>query len=221
MRNAAASFDEDYDRPAPKRSAAKPRSPRNTKQVGIRLKVDFKRLAKISALGLGAIVSLVIMVNALTWQKQHHPAPLFGKVVSLRQAAAIAAPAPTKTQTVKTESVSAPDATASIPSPALDSKPRHAAASASSDKSVGGDQIARLLGGAPVRATSKTDSKTVLGVQRALVKLHLLPKATGTMGPATKKAIVKFEKDKHMPVKGEMNSRLVKVLSAESGVKID
>lgn len=222
MRNAAAGFDDDYDLPARKQSAEKPRSLRKKKRVGVRLRVDFKKIAKISALGMGAIVALVIMVNALTMQKQHHPAPLFGKVISLRQAAVNATPAPPKVETAKSASVSALEITASIPpAPTPVSKPRRSTASASSEKRSGDDQIARLLSSAPVGAASKSDSKTAVGVQRALVKLHLLPKATGTVGPATKKAIAKFEKDRHLPVDGEMSRRLVKVLSAESGIKID
>ena len=95
---------------------------------------------------------------------------------------------------------------------------QHAATNLPSD-----DPIARLLSGsAPSPVADRTaGSKTVFAVQKALAKLGFAVKPNGSFGPTTKKAIEAFEKDRHLPVKGEMSHRIVKVLAAESGVRID
>ena len=70
-------------------------------------------------------------------------------------------------------------------------------------------------------AADHTEGKTVIGAQRALTKLGFAVKATGSLGPQTKKAIEAFEKDRGLPVKGELSRRVIKILAAESGVKIE
>ncbi len=239
MRNAAATFDDDYDYDAPARRTA-PRKPRaasskspsakakSRKKKGKRLAIDMHRVARISAVGMSATLAIGIMVNALMMQTGHHPAPLFGKG-TLAVSTAVVAPAPAKVARVtvpdptpQAEETAAAVATA--PMPVV--KPRHVTATtadSSATKAPGDDQIARLLktGVAPAAASDKSESRTVLGAQKALGRLGFALKPNGTMGPATKKAIEAFEKERNMPVDGELSHRVVKILSAESGVKID
>ncbi len=55
----------------------------------------------------------------------------------------------------------------------------------------------------------------VTRAQRALSKLGYGPiKADGAMGPATKAAIEKFERDRKLPVTGEAAGRTLKALEA-------
>ena len=185
------------------------------------------RVARYAAIGMSATVVVGIMVNALMMQKGHHPAPLFGPG-TIGLATAVTAPMPPKIARV-----AVPDAAptpvpppVAAPAPMATAKPRHAATTpldAGASKAAGDDPIARLLkaGSAPIVASDKAGGKTVLGVQKALAKLGFTLTPNGTMGPATKKAIEAFEKERNMPVNGELSHRVVRILSAESGVKID
>jgi len=59
-------------------------------------------------------------------------------------------------------------------------------------------------------------------VQRALTEYgYGQLKPTGTIGPDTKAAIVKFERERKIPATGQMNERLVRELSAMIGHPID
>ena len=240
MRNAAATFDDDYNYDAPSRGSA-PRKPRASspkspsskskprKKKGKRFAVDFHKVARYAAIGMSATVVVGIMVNALMMQKGHHPAPLFGKS-ALDTTTTIVAPTPAKVARVSVPSPApAVEETAPIaaPTPMPVLKPRHATMTSTTDqasaRATDDDQIAKLLktGVVPVVAGDKNDSKTVLGVQKALTKLGFTLKPNGTLGPTTKKAIEAFEKERNMPVNGTLSPRMLRILSAESGVKID
>ena len=74
------------------------------------------------------------------------------------------------------------------------------------------DPIARLLAPAP----------RVLAVQRALAEFgYGQIKPTGIVGPETKAAIEKFERDRHLPVTGEISDRLIRELSALTGRRLE
>ena len=251
MRNAATFEDDfGYDEPRrraapPRKSRQTPGKGRKRKGRGFRL--DTRKVVRYLAVGLSTGLVVAIALNALVLQKGRHPAPLFGKALAPGQAmpapsvaARVAAPAPT---------IAAPEATipAAVPSAPAPTKPRRTVVAApggtapdgtSSDKggSDRDDAIARLLAGqakgpqrnggaaaekAQDKAGDPSQVKTVTGVQRALAKLGFNVKATGTIGPQTHKAIEAFEKDRHMPVTGEVSHRMTKVLAAESGLKLD
>ena len=223
MRNAAA-FDDDLAYASPRRKSG-PRKPSastagKTKKSVKRPRFDMHRVARFAAIGMAATMALGIMVNALVLQKGHHPAPLFAKAPA-PAAPQAAAPLPP----VRTAQAAAPaDVALVTPSKAH----KVAVASRDADASDADDAIGRLLASGSVpnakvtgKSDVKIDGKTVMGVQRALTKLGFKVPATGSAGLATKKAIEAFEKDRHLPVKGEVNHRLVKMLSAESGIKLD
>ena len=219
MRNAAASFDDDfaYDEPARREAPRKPsRAAPSRKKKKSGWSIDRSRIARYGAIGISAVVALGIVYNALIVQKGHHPAPLFGHAapaVQARQAAAPAVEAPPA-------HVAQQQDDAPVPVPVAKPTPiRHAA---SGQHAAGADAIAQLLqgGGAPAVA-EKPEGKSVAAAQRALTKLGFAVKANGTMGPATRKALERFEQDRHLPMKGELTRRVVKILSAESGIKID
>ena len=59
-------------------------------------------------------------------------------------------------------------------------------------------------------------------VQRALTEYgYGQLKPTGTVGPDTQAAIQKFERERKIPVTGQMSDRLVRELSAMIGHPID
>lgn len=65
-------------------------------------------------------------------------------------------------------------------------------------------------------------SARVLGVQRTLAKLGYGPlKVTGQASPETRQAVQRFERDRGLPVDGEMSDRMVRELAAVSGMSID
>ena len=215
MRNAAASFDDDFDlkepsrKKAPRRAAPGPRKKKGRRRFGFNL--DMKQVARYAAIGMSATVALGIMVNALVLQKSRHPAPLFGTSISMVETnTAVTRPAPVKRV--------APEVPATTPMPVA--KPAEATQAGDNVPSASDDKIALLLQHATM-PSDHPDTKTVAGAQRALVKLGFVLKPTGTFGPQTKKALELFEKDRHLPVNGELNRRVLKILAAESGLKIE
>jgi peptidoglycan hydrolase-like protein with peptidoglycan-binding domain len=62
----------------------------------------------------------------------------------------------------------------------------------------------------------------VAAVQRTLTEYgYGQLKPTGTVGSETQAAIQKFERDRKIPVTGQMSDRLVKELTAMTGKAID
>ena len=76
---------------------------------------------------------------------------------------------------------------------------------------------------APIPATAQsTGARRVAAVQRALTQYgYGQLKPTGAVGSDTQAAISKFERDRKLPVTGQMSDRLVKELTAMIGHPID
>ncbi len=71
-------------------------------------------------------------------------------------------------------------------------------------------------------STTTDKSKTNLQVQRALNKIGYGPvKEDGVYGATTKAAIELFEKNRRLSVRGEPNGRVLKELSAASGIAVE
>ena len=65
-------------------------------------------------------------------------------------------------------------------------------------------------------------SRRVAAVQRALTEYgYGQLKPTGTVGSDTQAAIQKFERERKIPVTGQMSDRLVKEIAAVTGKHID
>lgn len=155
----------------------------------------------------GAVIALsaagFICVNALDSQKGRHPAPILPQVPAK---VAAKAPAPAAAPVMR-EAAKEP--------PKENAKPA-------------GDSIGELIHAedttasvnprakpAPVKAEASAQDAAVTRAQRALSKLGYGPiKADGAMGPATKAAIEKFERDRKLPVTGEAAGRTLKALEA-------
>jgi len=187
-------------------------------------------------------LAVAIAVNALELQTARHPAPLFGRTATLPQAlpeataptpAPAPAPAPADTPRVATPMFPAtPAPTAPVtaaPAPPTDplgqfirqgeAVPAHrSTAPLPAARPDAISQILRRSAEAP--AASQQPSRTVFAVQRALVKLGFVLKADGIEGDATRKAIVQFETDHHLPPHGDLSPRLVRALRAESDIAI-
>jgi Putative peptidoglycan binding domain len=181
----------------------------------------------------GAIIAII--TNALFLQAGRHPSPMFGSVVTLpAPQAAVANPLP-RPRPVELE----PPETkpAEVRAVAGNSEPRHieikSTDSRNSDavgnlvvKSTGAPAAApanAMRPPAPIPATTQsTGARRVAAVQRALTQYgYGQLKPTGAVGADTQTAIAKFERDRKLPVTGQMSDRLVRELGAMIGHSIE
>jgi hypothetical protein len=186
------------------------------------------------------LVSLVIAisVNALVLQRGRHPAPLFGKsvvmpvlapqtpVVKPQVVAPLRAAQPARdpigqfmqsSGAPSGELAAAPDAlNPRQRSDAKDDRPAIAA------KPAPNDPISQLLKSDATRTAPPSEqSETVRAAQRALIKLGFVLKPDGRAGGATRQAIEQFERDRGLPVHGELSPKILHRLSVESGLAIE
>jgi Putative peptidoglycan binding domain len=166
-----------------------------------------------------------IVANAMFMQAGHHPSPMFGTPVSAPMAAANALPRPRPVEaTLKPVDVKpAAVRPAEIKPAAPVSVPARTSATP-----VASANLARPP--APTPVSSRSDpvgdlivaSRRVAAVQRALTDYgYGQLKPTGTAGSDTLAAIQKFERDRKLPITGQMSDRLVRELSAVTGRAID
>lgn len=186
-------------------------------------------------LAAGALVSS-IMLNALFLQKGRHPAPLFAAHSTSKPSPPVSFSPPSAqtrvaTQTPASEPFFAPDAPEPPPaqrsqSPQIQARPAQAPLpKAAPARSESVDSIGALLrGGAPVATAPAVNdpvqAKRVVAAQRALETLGFQVSVDGLHGPGTRAAIQNFERERDLPVTGELNPRTLRVLAARSGVSI-
>jgi hypothetical protein len=169
-----------------------------------------------------AAFAVAIAINAMVMQGGPHPAPFFRPPVEVLRPAAAPVP-PTRPADLIAREIAAADpapapAGAGTPaSPQKPAAPRPAAPAAPViPVPTPRDPIADVLKGAP--AAPET-SRTALFAQRALAKLNYGPiKPDGLLGPGTRAAIERFERDHKLPVTGELAPRTLKELAAASGL---
>ncbi len=188
----AIAIDDDRKRPAGRRG-------RRKKEHGLLMRLFLRNPRDSIAVGAAAIAVLAIIINALFLQAGRHPAPMFTSTVTPLQGSA----AP-KVAAVATEAVS--------PLP----KPRPSEADAQTVEPPRSDDPVGNL----VRATSvpAAASSRVAAVQRALTEYgYGQIKPTGTIGADTQAAIERFERERKMPITGQMSDRLVRELGLATG----
>lgn len=227
MPEALARSDNDFtisspqDRPAPRRvskpagretARAKPRV--ETKSVAIgAMNLLRARPARSVAIAAMAAIALGIVVNALAMQKTRHPAPLFVVPAAAGQAvpgnSALLSGTPVPTPRPVNEPAASVDHGAT---------PRHAAPEK--------DLIAQLLRPhvmLPGQESPKAPepSKSVMKAQQALVKLGFVLRPDGVLGGTTRQAIERFERDRGLPVKGDLTPKIRRQLMAQSGIAME
>ena len=177
-----------------------------------------------------AAVSAII-ANALFLQSGHHPAPMFGSVIAMPQAGPVSAnllPRPRPLEADVSESrVVEPRAA----EPRAAEKPyelRFADPVGNLVKATGAAPATTasvLRPPAPIPASTRaelTGPRRVAAVQRVLTEYgYGQLKPTGTAGTDTQAAIVKFERERKLPVTGQVSERLVRELTAVIGQPID
>jgi Putative peptidoglycan binding domain len=180
--------------------------------------------------GLVAFAAVsAIVANALFLQSGPHPAPMFGSVVHIPQAniASVTLPRPRPAEAdaatseprlaePRANELRLPDVKGNDPLGNL------VKATTAPQASVAPPATNVLRPPAPIPTVQITGSRRVAAVQRALTEYgYGQLKATGTIGADTQAAISKFERDRKLPVTGQVSDRLVRELTAMIGHPID
>ena len=198
---------------------------------------------------LAAAAISAIVANALFLQAGRHPSPMFGTTVAM-PANPLPRPRPVEAATRSVELTPA-DVRAAEPKaeprvepkaePKAESKaepkpepkpdamsnfvtktpapPPPAAAPAAAASSTA---IVRPPAPVPVATPHTAAGRKIAAVQRALTEYgYGQLKPTGLIGSDTQAAITKFERDRKLPVTGQMSDRLVKELTTMIGHPID
>jgi len=172
---------------------------------------------------------IAIIANALFLQAGRHPSPMFGSVVAIPAAAlAPASPLPRPRPVEADASLSEPKAAETKPAEPKAIDPLANLVKATSAPAVAPSNVARPP--APIPASSRNEAianpspglRRVAAVQRALTEYgYGQLKPTGTVGSDTQAAIQKFERERKLPVTGQMFDRVVRELIAVTGRPIE
>ena len=199
---------------------------------------------KDTVAGLLAFAAVsAILANALFLQTGHHPAPMFGSVVVMPQPELAAAnPLPRPRPVVADAAVSESRVTEPRVAEPKAAEPRFAepkpvekpAELKSADplgnlvKATGAAPVApfnALRPPAPIPASPHAElsgPRRVAAVQRTLTEYgYGQLKPTGTVGTDTQAAIARFERERKLPVTGQVSDRLVRELAVMIGHPIE
>jgi hypothetical protein len=179
------------------------------------------------AFAFAAIVA--VLVNALFYQTGHHPSPMFGSVMVMPTAALVSAnpvprPRPVEAETIPESKVAEPRPAEKPVEPKL-TDPVGSLVRATSPSSVP-PNVSRPPAPIPVSSHPELPlnpgQRRIAAVQRALTEYgYGQLKPTGTIGTDTHAAIQKFERERKMPLTGQVSDRLVRELTAVIGHPVD
>lgn len=206
------------------------RSARNGSRAAMLLRTALRHPGRTVVGASSAAFAVAIALNALVMQGGPHPAPFFRPSVEvLRPASAPVPPSrpadliaremagtldPAQPRVVRS-APAAPQAPATVPASAPATPP--AAVPAPTPVPQQRDPIGDMLRASPTPQSEP--SRTVLFAQRALGKLNYGPvKPDGLLGTGTRAAIERFERDRKLPVTGELGPRTLRELAAASGL---
>ena len=240
-------IDDDDEMPRRRRRGAKAAAIEVEEERGLVMRMLLHSPKDMVAGLLAAAAICAILANALFLQAGRHPSPMFGSVVTLpAPQAAIVSPLPRprpvelsseppEIRPVEVRGADPKQVEIKSADPRGDSRnsdpknldPRNPDPMANLVvKSTGAPtaapaNVARPP--APIPATAQSaGARRVAAVQRALTQYgYGQLKPTGAVGSDTQAAITKFERDRKLPVTGQMSDRLVKELTAMIGHPID
>jgi hypothetical protein len=167
----------------------------------VRLPIFFRALIERPRASLFAIAgtagSAAIVINALYLQPGPHPAPIFAIAAPVAAAVSNEAAPPSHPHAPVAEIVRSEPNPIPVKAPAV----AHTQAPTR-------DPIGNLI----------NSSRPLGPIQRALSEFGYGPLETnGTLGPNTRAAIERFERDHKMPVTGQISDRLIRELSNMTG----
>lgn len=199
------------------------------------------------ATGFFVVVTAAILLNALAWQKTRHPAPLFAHaaapIAHAKEPAiaeAIASPPVPRPQSTPLQTHDKPLEKVLLQKPMVEKLP----VEKPSEKPAGGypqhapaavlpakphDKISQLIKApaapsahpSPAVSAPVEPNKTVLAAQRALIKLGFVVNPNGVVGATTRQAIERYERDRGLPVHGDLTPSLMRKLATEAGISIN
>lgn len=186
---------------------------------------------------LAAAAISAILTNALFLQAGRHPSPMFGTVTALPAPAPVIPnplPRPRPAEASRLIEPLAPPEPIK-PAETRSAEPKHVEPKSDSKSDPMTNLVVKSTAPASVSSTPTPNvarppasipqsaaGRRIAGVQRALTENgYGQLKPTGTIGADTQTAIAKFERDRKLPVTGQMSDRLVKELSAMTGRPID
>jgi len=234
-------IDDDDEMPRRRRRGAKAAAIEVEEKRGLVVRMLLHSPKDMVAGLLAAAAICAILANALFLQAGRHPSPMFGSVVTLpAPQAAVVSPLP-RPRPVEL-SLEPPEIR---PVEVRGADPKHVETRSADPRSdfrsdsKNPDPMANLVvksTGAPTAAPANVarppapipatvqsaGARRVAAVQRALTQYgYGQLKPTGAVGSDTQAAITKFERDRKLPVTGQMSDRLVKELTAMIGHPID
>ena len=175
-----------------------------------------------------------VIANALFLQHGQHPAPMFSSVVAnpaSQPANPLPRPRPAEADAASSEprlaepKLAEPrliDPKAGDPLASLVKATTAAPLSSTPMAPPPPTNVARPPAPIPPAPILSTAARRVAAVQRALTEYgYGQLKPTGTIGPDTQAAIQKFERERRLPVTGQMSDRLVRELAAVIGHPIE
>ena len=235
--------DDEEEMPRRRRRGAKAVAIETEEQRGLLMRILLHSPKDMIAGLLAAAAICAIVANALFLQAGRHPSPMFGSVVTLpAPQAAVVSPLPRPRPVELTGRPGDSDPPEIRPVEVRSAEPKTSDPKTSDPKSSdprNADPMANLVvksTGAPAAAsanvarppasipatTQSAGARRVAAVQRALTQYgYGQLKPTGAVGSDTQAAISKFERDRKLPVTGQMSDRLVKELTTMIGHPID
>jgi len=186
---------------------------------------------------LAAAAISAIVANALFLQAGRHPSPMFGAAAVPMHPSANPLPRPRPSEAAtRAVELTAADAKAAEPRGdvrgEVKSEPKSDAMTslvtkattppASPAAAASSTAIVRPPAPVPAATPQTAAGRKIAAVQRTLTDYgYGQLKSTGLIGADTQAAIVKFERDRKLPVTGQMSDRLVRELSAMTGRPIE
>ena len=230
-------IDDDDEMPRRRRRSAKAAAIKVEEARGLVMRVLLHSPKDMVAGLIAAAAICAIVANALFLQAGRHPSPMFGSVVTLpAPQAAVANPLPRPRPVVEAElpepklvevrgadsrqvdlrNADARNADARNPDAMTNLVVKSTSAPATTAASV-------LRPPAPIPVTAQSaGARRVAAVQRTLTQYgYGQLKPTGAVGSDTQAAISKFERERKLPVTGQMSDRLVRELTVMVGHPIE
>jgi putative peptidoglycan binding protein len=240
-------IDDDEEMPRRRRRGAKAAAIEAEQERGLMMRIFLHSPKDVLAGLLAAAAICAILANALFLQAGRHPSPMFGSVVTLptTQTAAVSPlprprpvellSEPPEIRPVEVRGADPKHVEIRSADPRGDSKNPDAKNPDPKNPDPMANLVVRSTGAptaapanvarppAPIPATTQSaGARRVAAVQRALTQYgYGQLKPTGAVGSDTQAAITKFERDRKLPVTGQMSDRLVKELTAMIGHPID
>lgn len=183
---------------------------------------------------LAAAAVSAIVANAVFLQAGRHPSPMFGAAAPSQpvanplprprpvEASRSIESAPVEQRAAETRAVEPRPADAMSNLVAKTTAPAAPSAAAPPVAAASSTAVVRPPAPVPVAAPQTAAGRRIAAVQRTLTEYgYGQLKPTGMIGADTQAAITKFERDRKLPVTGQMSDRLVQELSRMTGRAID